>query len=179
MSGADPRAASRYASALFAASQKTGQTDVVGEDLAALAGIWRSTPAMSALLTSPTVSSERKHSLVDTVFGDACHLTRSLLHLLIAKRREAVLPQLQLDFGRLADEAKGVVRAEASVAFPISDQETAMLAAALSLRTGKSVELKVRVDPSVIGGVTVRLQDTVLDGSVRGALERARESLLR
>lgn len=176
---ADAKVARRYAAALFSTARKVGKTERVQHDLGLLDRLWLETPTLQRVMESPLVPHDRKHELVDRVFIEEVDvLTRGFLHLLVEKRREAILPVVGREYVRLADIERGLVRAEALVAAPIDDLQRAALVESLERRTGKQVELAVRLDPAVIGGVVVRMHDTVIDGSVRGALERLREEML-
>ena len=176
---ADVKVARRYAGALFNAAQKLGRVQAVQNDLDQLVLLWDTTPSLSRSLESPLVPGEKKHAIVDQVFGkDADPLTCSFLHLLISKRREDILRTVEEEFQILSDQARGLVRAEATVATPLSEADRAALVQGLQTRTGKEIELDVRVEPAILGGVVVRMHDTVIDGSVRGALERLREQML-
>ena len=81
--------------------------------------------------------------------------------------------------GRLTDVARHLVRADATFAVQPTPDETAGLIRGLEQRTGETVSLTVQVDPAILGGVVVRMHDTIIDGSVRGTLERLREQLLQ
>ncbi len=178
-STADLRVAKRYATALFNTSTDAGSTSAVQSSLQALLSLWDQTPALRTMMTSPLIPTEQKQAVVGKIFdGTVDSLTASFLTMLVAKRREEILPAVCEEFSRQADAAQGLVRATASVAAPISAAMQAELTASLEARSGKKVELKVAVDPGLIGGVVVRMQDSVIDGSVRGALERLRERLL-
>ena len=176
----DRKVAHRYARALFESARKLGKTDVVQRDLATLDGLWREAPDLRRVLESPLIPDERKNQIIDlTVGGELDPLSSAFLHLLVGKRREVILLLVRDEYIRLADIARGLIRAEATVAAEIDDVERAALAEALERRTGKDIELTVHVNPEIIGGVVVRMQDTVIDGSVRGSLEKLREQMLR
>lgn len=176
---ADVKVARRYAGALFNAAEKLGRVDAVQKDLDQIVMLWDTTPALSQSLESPLVPDDKKHAVIDQIFGeDTEPLTRSFLHLLVTKRREDILRTVEEEFQVLSDRARGLIRAEATVAAPLSESDRAALADGLRTRTGKQIELDVKVDPVILGGVVVRMQDTVIDGSVRGALERLREQML-
>ncbi len=176
---ADSKVAKRYASALFAAARKLGKNDSIEDDLSALNQLWRQVPALRQTLESPLVPGERKHSLIDKALAKEIDpLSCSFLHLLVDKRREDLLPAVGEEYLRQADELKGLLRAHATVAAPLDHTQQTSLVAGLASRTGKLIELTVEVDPSVIGGVVVRMLDTVIDGSVRGALDRLQEQML-
>ena len=174
------KVARRYASALFESARKQGKTDAVQKDLGTLDGLWREAPDLRRVLESPLVPDERKHAIIDQTVGrELDPLSSAFLHLLVDKRREVILPIVREEYVRLADIARGLVRAEATVAARIDDVERAALVEALERRTGKQIELTVNVNPEIIGGVVIRMQDTVIDGSVRGSLEKLREQMLR
>lgn len=176
----DRKVAKRYASALFTAARKTGKLDSVEADLATLEKLWSEIPALRQALESPLVPSDRKQEIVDKSLASGLDpLTRSFLHLLIEKRRVEILLTVREEFDRQADEARGLLRAHAVVAFEMDDVQRAALVSALEKRTGKLVELTVDVDTAVIGGAVVRMGDKIIDGSVRGSLERLREQMLR
>jgi F-type H+-transporting ATPase subunit delta len=176
----DRKVARRYASALFSTARKAGKTEAIQRDLESLLSLWQRIPALRRALESPRVSGERKRALIDrTLRPNLEALTVSFLNLLVRKRREELLDAVQEEFRRQADDARGLVRAEATIALPLDKNEQAELHASLEAHTGKTIELTVNVDPAILGGVLVRLQDTVIDGSVRGALERLRAQMLQ
>ena len=176
----DTRVAKRYASALFHAGRRLGKTEAVQADLDGLVLLWQQTPALRHAMESPLVPPERKHGLMRRALeGKVDPLTLGFLDLLVEKRRESILPEVREEYLRQADAARGLIRAHAQVAVPIDDGQRAALVAGLERRTGKRIELTVETSPAVLGGVLVRMLDTVIDGSVRGSLERLRERMLR
>jgi F-type H+-transporting ATPase subunit delta len=175
----DHKGARRYASALFAAASRAGKTDRVEEDLRSLRTLWESSPRIPEALESPLVPADRKVEVIDKVLArELDSLTAEFLRLLVHKRREQILLAVDEEYRLRLDDARGLVRAQAVVAVPIDDTQRSGLVSGLSQRTGKQIELSIDVDPGIIGGVVVRLGDTVIDGSVRGALERLREQML-
>jgi len=175
----ETRVGRRYAAALFAAARKLDAIGAVQRDLASLLELWREAPSLPRALESPLLPAARKRAIIEEHLAPGLHpVTGSFLNLLVDKRRGSVLPIVREEFGRLADEANGIVRAVATVAAPLSDEERQALTASIAERTGRTVDLNVRVDPVIIGGAVVRIGDTVYDGSIRGALERLREQML-
>jgi len=96
---------------------------------------------------------------------------------LIDQRRTRDLEAIRDDYVRLAEEAAGRMRGEVVTAAPLASAQLERLRAALSRRTGREVELSVRVDPALLGGVRAQVGDLVFDGSLRTQLERLRASL--
>jgi F-type H+-transporting ATPase subunit delta len=176
----DTRAAKRYATALFETAQKQGKLDTIERDLDTVLDLMRLTPALRKVWESPLMPAGHKRKLVSDVLGPSLDgLTLSFLRLLVDKRREDILAAARDELHRQADTARKLVRAEAIFAIAPTLDEQASLIRSLEQRTGENVDLTVHVDPSILGGVVVRMQDTILDGSVRGTLERLREQLLQ
>ena len=177
--GHDIRAAKRYATALFDAAQYAGSLDAVEKDIYYIMDMMRQTPALHDMWLSPLIAAARKRDIIGkTLGGSIDKLTLSFLDLLIDKRREEVLPAIEGEIRQLADTSRHLVRAEAIFAVAPTPDEQAALVQSLQQRTGQHVQLTTSVDPGILGGVVVRMQDTIIDGSVRGTLERLREQLL-
>jgi F-type H+-transporting ATPase subunit delta len=169
----------RYAAALFAAASKADAVDTVESDLGLVVLTLQSSPELWETITSPIVPSENKRAILEDIFKGKVHeITLLYLGLLVDKRREEAALQTQEEYVLLANEARGIVDAEATTAKPLDESEQAQLVAKLSSMTGKQIRLQCIIDPAVIGGVLVRIGDRVIDGSVKGQLEALREQLL-
>jgi F-type H+-transporting ATPase subunit delta len=176
---AETAVARRYVRALFDASLNAKAVDQVESDLKAVDQIMRAVPRLARVLHAPTIAGSRKSALLDTAFsGRVGALTLRFLKLLVDRRREDALGELYNEFRALADEHRGIVQVEVTSAVPLTDAEREALAASLSQRTGKKVQLTVAVDESLLGGLMLRMGDTIVDGSVRTRLARLRERLL-
>jgi F-type H+-transporting ATPase subunit delta len=88
-----------------------------------------------------------------------------------------LVPEIATQFRRLLNEYRGIAVAQVTTAVPIDDRQKAVIASRLGRRLGKTVTLEERVDPSILGGVIAQVGDTVIDGSIRGRLERLRRTL--
>lgn len=171
--------ARRYVRALFDAAIRAQAIDQVEADLKAVDQILRAVPRLGRVLHAPTIAGPRKRALLDTAFsGRVGDLTLRFLHLVVDRRREDALPELYNEFRALADQHRGIVSVEVTSAVPLSDAEREALAQSLSRRTSKKVQLVVQVDEALIGGLQLRMGDTIVDGSVRTRLARLRERLL-
>jgi F-type H+-transporting ATPase subunit delta len=107
----------------------------------------------------------------------ALPVSTALVTLTVATGKAGVLPAIVERFVELAVAERSRELAEVRSAIPLDDTQTERLAAALSAATGKQVEVKVIVDPSVLGGIVAKVGDTVIDGSVRHRLELLKESM--
>lgn len=171
--------ARRYAAALFEQAKKNNTVAEAGEELGRAAATVAATPALRALLSQPLVTEDRKERALERAVGAAVsRQTVAFLYLLVRKRRITLLAQAEEEFARLVRDHNNIARATATSAIPLTPEQVAGLEKSLEARTGKNIELQTDVDPSLIGGVFVRIGDTVLDGSVKGNLERLREQLL-
>src|SRR4029079_9856942 len=104
--------------------------------------------------------------------------TLRFLYLLIDKRREAVLPEVNRELRALSYAVRNILPVTPTVAMRLTPEERARLAETLGRRTGKTIELSEEIDPDLIGGVVLRLGDTIIDGSVAGQLRRLRQQLV-
>ncbi len=180
MSERDLRASRRYATALFSACSKADKLDVVERDIAQILELFRSTPIVLKMWESPLLPAGRKRDLVTQLFETSIDpLTLGFLRLLVDKRREVILETVRYELRQLADRSRHLVRADVVFAIQPTDAEKTALVKSLEARTGDKVEITVSVEPAILGGVIVRMQDTILDGSVRGTFEKLREQLLQ
>jgi F-type H+-transporting ATPase subunit delta len=101
----------------------------------------------------------------------------NLLALVMRRRRVELMPAVAREFRRLYNRRAGIVEAAATSAADLDDRELAALQSRLEQMTGGKVDLTTSVDPSLLGGIQVRIGDQLIDGSVRGRLERLRSRL--
>ena len=176
---AEESVARRYAQALLNQALASGSLDTISRDLAGVAETLAGSPLLAAYLNNPLVTRDRKKAMVSQLFTkESSPAALRFLTLLVEKRRIEMFESVKTEFDRLVRAHRGIVVASAVSAVPLSAPQLSQLQASLQARTGKSIELTTAVDPSLMGGVLVRIGDTVLDGTVKGKLERLREQLL-
>ncbi len=178
MTGRQGRVARRYAQAAFEVARERGQVENWLEELERLVDLLEGTEA-GAFLAAPQVPFGAKEQLVHQALAGFLPEVRNLVLLLVRRRRIRLLRRIFEEFGRLANEYRGVAVAEVTSAVPLEDADKAVVIRQLSELTGKRVLLRTRVDPSILGGLIVRIGDKLIDGSVRTRLERLRETLIR
>jgi len=167
-----------YAQAAFALASEHNALPVWAEMLK-LASAVVVDPKVHAALDNPKLSAGDKESLFLSLCGDKLNAEgRSFVRVLVESDRIGLLPEIRQIFDTLKDNADGVARAHILSAFPVTDSELVALKAALEKRFGKKIEATVGIDPDLIGGATIVVGDTVIDGSVRGEL-RAMATHLR
>ena len=172
--------AGRYASALFALAQEQKATDRVAQDLEAFKSTISSSPDLSRLVASPLFSAKDQTQALNAVMAKTglSGIAANFIRLVAAKRRLFVLQDMIRAYGALNDAAKGVTRAQVTAAHPLSDAQIADLKGTLrDITKGKSVDVAVKVDPSIIGGLIVQLGSRMVDGSLRTKLNSIRSRM--
>jgi F-type H+-transporting ATPase subunit delta len=169
--------ARRYAEAAFEIAERD---DAVEAWLTALttAAERLSDPQAARLLASPAVPVAARIEVLDRLLaGTVSGGPRNLIALLIRRGRFDELGLVVREFRRLDARRRGLLEATVTSAAPLDDTERADLAKRLRAMTGQAVQTEERVDPSLLGGVQIRMGDRLMDGSVRGRLERLRATL--
>ena len=169
MQTSDRVLARRYAQALFLSAAEHKQEEKVRQEL--LEAYKALAPRMHAL-KNPTIAPSEKKALTKKAAAGASSRTQHFLELLIDKQRMALLPVIVGDVGKLLDEGAGRVRAQVRSAVELSAEEQKALVQRLKRFSGKDVVLETKVDPELLGGVVVRMGDTVLDASLSGKLRQ-------
>ena len=167
-----------YAAALVEIARAEGSLPQVENELFSVARTFESNDELREALTDQLLPAERRQAIVENLLGGkASPITINLVSFVVGAGRGRDLPAI-IDrvVERAAAERKHVV-AEVRAAVPLDARRQQKLAKALSQNLGLDVEVKVIVDPSVIGGAAVRVGDTVIDGTVRHRLDQLREGL--
>lgn len=160
----------RYARALYEGAAAAGEQKKVGADLT---NFVRSLKGRIALFSHPQISAkDKKEALAKLLDAKLQDRTEKFLHLLIDKKRFALLPMMERGFVKLCDEGAGIAHASVRAACELSAREREGLEKRLGARSGKKVILDVNVDSKLLGGVVVRMGDWVFDASLKGALKR-------
>jgi F-type H+-transporting ATPase subunit delta len=135
-------------------------------------------PELVRILADPALPFASRRTVTEQVLADAVTGgPRNLVLLLVRRGRIELLPEVAAQIRRMYDQRLGIVKATVTSAAPLTDSETSALRELLAAMTGGRVDISVQVDPAILGGVMVRLGDRLIDGSVRGRLERLRTRL--
>ena len=170
--------AKRYARAIFELAKEQGQIEAWAERLEPLREVLTH-PQAKAILANPSIDVGRRQDAVGALLdGRAGPEGLNLAKLLVGANRIDDLDAIVEEYGRLADEDAGRVRATATTAVALSRSEAGNLVESLSRRWGLEVRLDVRVDPRIIGGLVLRIGDRVIDASVAARLQQLRRRLV-
>jgi F-type H+-transporting ATPase subunit delta len=167
-----------YAQALFSIAEAEGALETVEDELFRFARTLEHENQLRETLTDPALPVDRKKAVLSEILGEkAGPHTVSILGFLVEQGKARELGLIVEELVELAAERRKAAVAEVRTAIPLDDDHKRRLADALEKATGKTVQLKVVVDPSVIGGVVARVGDQVIDGSIRKRLELAKERM--
>jgi len=166
----------RYARAILDVAAREGDYDRWLQDLRALEEALAE-PEMEAFLNNPNFTPASKLQVIAQLLPGMSELEGNLVKLLIHRRRMEVLAAIRAELERLVDERRGLLRAEVTTAIDLDPVRAARVASRLADITGKQIVLEQRVDPSILGGIIVRMGDRLLDGSLAGRLQALRQRL--
>jgi F-type H+-transporting ATPase subunit delta len=170
--------AKRYAKALFQLAQQKGLVTETEDQLKLIVNVVESNADVRAFLTAPNITLETKKKTLIQAFGaEASPIVLNLVGLLIERGREGELAAVLAAYLQVAGDVLG--RADAHVVSfqPMNDGEQSKLADRFGALLGKSIRVTNSVNPDLLGGLTVRIGDTLYDGSLRGKLERLDKAL--
>lgn len=175
----EPTIAKNYAEALLDLAQKDGDLAKWGRLIDQVAEAMGSDAKVHVFMESPRVAAAQKNKVLAAALEGQVptHFLR-FLQALVRNRRQMLVPQIATQFHALVDVVENRVHAAVTVAKPASDEDKRVIAERLSKVVGKQVVPHFYVNPAVLGGVVVRVGDTVLDGSVRKRLATLKSRML-
>ncbi|MBV9968805.1 MAG: F0F1 ATP synthase subunit delta [Xanthobacteraceae bacterium] len=171
--------AGRYATALFELALETNAVDHIRDDLAKFQTLLRESADLERLVRSPLFTADAQERALNAVLEAAgiAGTAANFLRLLARKRRLFAIADIIRDFNLLVASHKGEVSAQVTVAEPLSAARLAEVKAALAEVTGKDVVVDVKVDPSIIGGLVVKLGSRMIDTSLRTKLHALKNAM--
>jgi len=169
----------QYANALADVALEQGAAEPVQKQLSEFAGAYVESAELRNFLASPAVTGKEKHAVVEKLSArlGASKIVRNFLFLVIDHRRTLMIPELAESFQTVIRERQGVAEAEVRSAVELNAAQKKALGQSLEKTTGKKIEAKYAVDSKLLGGVVVRIGDTVYDGSLRHRLDEMRAKL--
>ena len=167
-----------YARAFLEIARAEGRLSEMEDELFRFARTYGSSDELRLALTDPQLPTVRKVGVIEDLLGHkALATSEALVLLVVTAGRSSDLEAIVDRFVELAAAGREREVAEVRSAIELDDAQVARLAEALGRATGKAVEVKVIIDPSVLGGLVARIGDTVIDGSVRHRLDQMKAQL--
>jgi F-type H+-transporting ATPase subunit delta len=166
-----------YAEALFSVARAEGTLGEVEDELFRFSQTLQGSDELRDALTDPGIPASRRQQVVEDLLGGrASATTVALVSMVVGTGRARDLPTIIRQLVEMSAAEANKEVAEVRSAVPLTDDQRKRLAEALGEATGKQVEVKVVVDPSVLGGIVAQVGDTVIDGSVRSRLDKLKNA---
>jgi F-type H+-transporting ATPase subunit delta len=177
----DSKISRRYAKALLSLGREDGQYAEYGQNLQEFADFCSASDEFFRVVSNQIFAIEDRKKIIEMVLEKSSfsEMVKNFLKLLLDKNRIGAIKEITDHYSKFTDEISNITRAEVITARPLKEDALARLIEALKGLTSKEVEVDVREDDSIMGGLVVKTGDLVLDGSVKTQLEGLRESLKR
>jgi len=170
--------ARRYAEALFIIAQQENKIDEYQGELQKFVAIFNETPYLKEYLSHLLIPAiDKKKVILENYASEMSQVVVNFIQLLIDKRREGYIGVIMEEYVEMAEVSRGVRTAELFSAQEVDEAVMTALIDKLSKATGKTIRLKVSVDPSLIGGIKLKVGDQVIDGTVAKKLQLLKEDL--
>jgi F-type H+-transporting ATPase subunit delta len=175
-----PVVARRYATALLELGAESGQLEALVDELRRASEAYAGSAELRSTLADPLVPLAAKREIMVEVATrlNVGQTTKNALGLLVDRRRIQALPAIAQRLREMADDKRGMLRAEVSTAMPLPEEYFTQLQHQLERVTGRKIALDRKLDPTLICGVVARVGDTVYDGSLLARLRDIKESML-
>ncbi|MFA7077947.1 MAG: F0F1 ATP synthase subunit delta [Syntrophomonas sp.] len=170
--------ARRYAEAFFSIAQEANKIDDYQTELGKIVQSIQETEGLREYFAHPLIPAKEKKDIANKIFAKAVSpITLNFLLLILDKKRETYLELIYNEYEEMADESRNIKKAELISAMAVSDEDVKTLSETLSSSTGKTIQLKLTIDPAILGGVKIRMGDKIIDASVAKKLEMLKKNL--
>ncbi len=171
--------AKRYAKALFEVADEKKLLDEVESDLQLVLNVMKETDGFDNFIRHPKVGMDVKKDIVTKAFqNEITEISQNLLYQLIDNHRMEYIKEILFQFVLLANKARKVVDVEAVTAFELNQTDKEAIAQSLNKKFNKSVRLINVIEPSIIGGMVVKIGNRIYDGSLQAQLEMMKKKLI-
>jgi F-type H+-transporting ATPase subunit delta len=163
-----------YGRSLFEVAREHGKLDLLREQLSLLADSLASNRELQMFFFSPYFSTEEKQQALSRMIDGGDPILMNFLELLIENHRMPVIFRIRAQYERLWEQEHRTLPVEITSAVELDEKTTESLGRTIGERTGRNVTLATRVDPDILGGIVVRVGNSILDASIRNRLEQLR-----
>lgn len=169
--------AANYAEALFSLSEELRQSDAVLADVIAVRDALSANPDYFKLTDTPALSVPEKLGLISRAFSSVGESVRNLLLILCEKHSVHIFPEIAKEYILLYNESRNIITAEITSAVALSGEQTEKIRRKLEKMTGKTVNIKCKIEKELLGGITLSFMGRQLDGSLRARLASIEDGL--
>jgi F-type H+-transporting ATPase subunit delta len=173
--------ARRYSRALVKIGQETQTMQEIGKELAKFVEIFPREKELQEALTGPVLKRDVKDEIITNICKQLgmSDLMTSFLRLLNEKGRMEYLERIAIAYQDMADQAQAVARAQVTAADALTEEQTEQVRDTLARISGKQVIMELQQDPGIIGGLVIRMEGLLLDGSIKRQLDKIREQMTK
>jgi F-type H+-transporting ATPase subunit delta len=168
-----------YARSLFEVAQEKGSLDAAHEQLGEIADAVAESRDLQVFLFSPYLSSDEKIEGLRRAITDADETVFNFLELLIEKHRSPALFRIRREFDSLWEEENKLLPVSVTSAIELNEDTVRNIGDAIGKQTGRNITLTTEVDPDILGGIVLRVGNSVLDASIRNRLEKLRKQVVK
>ena len=168
-----------YARALFEVATENDKLDLVRDELGQFADALSDSRELQTFFFSPYFSTEEKKDGLHKAVTGADEAVRNFLELLLEKHRMPIVFRARRDFDRLWEEANRLLPVQITSAIELDSSVAERIGEEIGRQTGRTVQLTSTVDPDVIGGIVLRVGNSILDASIRNRLENLRKQVVK
>ena len=173
------RVAKRYSKALFQLGDEENKLEQLEKDFAQIENLLKESEEFRTFITNPLISEIEKAKIITELFKDKLSDTGyNFLQLLTNKKRSSILPDVIEQFHLMLLQYRNILKGELVSVVDLSDTQVEQIKANIEKMTGKSVLFEKSLDPSIIGGFIVKVEDIIIDNSIRFQLNKLRERLI-
>lgn len=170
--------ARRYADALFQLGHEKGTQETLIHEFLVVRDVFEENGQVIPFLKHPRIRNAKKKQFLEDVFHGMSNDVVNTLKMLVERHRTAIIPSIIEQLNHLANNAKGIAEATAYSVRALSEEELDQIGQTFANRLNKNaVKLKNKVDPSILGGIKIRVRNTIYDGSVSGKLKRMERNI--
>ncbi len=173
----DRTVAKRYAKALYDIGTEQGKIEVFAENLKDLAALLSDNAEVREMLLNQSIQSDDKKKAMEQMIGEMDPMVKNFVNLVVDKRRADSLEAMCESYMGLQEEQANILHAEVVSAVPLTPEQIEKIENKFSGMMGRTVKAETAVDAALIGGVQVRIGDTVYDGSIAHHLKQLNDSL--
>ena len=172
------RAAMRYAKSLFLLAKEEKKLDATNKDFIVIGQIYEENPDLTLILDSPVITENQKLDIVEKLFQEhTSGLVKTFFKFLAEKRRMALLGGISREFCHLYDVERNISDADVITAVGLSDDQKDRITKMILEKSGKTVRMNELTDASILGGLVIKMDDEIYDGSLRNLLTRMSKTL--
>lgn len=170
--------ARRYAEAFFSIAREANKIDEFQQELEIVVATINEVESLKDYLAHLIIPAKAKKEVATKIFGQqVSQITLNFLLMIIDKRRESYIGVIAEEYRDMADESRNITKAELVAAVAVADEDIKSLAEKLSAAMGRTVQLKLKLDQSLIGGLKLKMGDKIIDASVAKKLQMLKEQL--